>query len=400
MANSGWWQTPRLLVAHEGHEERRVTWLELFYDLMFVVVIAELSHYLAEHPTPEGLLGFILMFVPTWWLWIGGTWYNARFETQDVSNRLSIFLQMLALGSMTLFVHHGMSDTANAFILSYLVARAIIVASWGRGGWHNPIFRPVSNRYLIGFLLSATAILISVLVPPPLRFGLWAVGIFIDMITPVFTLPHQARLPRLSNSKFPERYGLFVIIVLGEQIVGTISGTAEQAELAPITLVTAALGIGFAFCIWWVYFDFLARRFPRPNVWALFAWSYLHMPLVMSIAALGAGSLILIADAESVFNGNVRWLFTGATAVALVAMACIEATFRRDANEITDFRTSEAMKLLGAGVALALGAFGAGLGRLPLLGLLLIPFFIQMVYGVYVWYHRDVALIEAEPYKG
>jgi low temperature requirement protein LtrA len=400
MASHGWWQTPRLLVAEQEHGERRVTWLELFYDLMFVVVIAELSHYLAGHATPEGLFGFILMFIPTWWLWVGGTFYNARFETQDVSNRLSVFLQMLALGALTLFVHHGMSETSVPFILSFLVARLIIILSWIRAGWHNPQFRPVSNRYLMGFLLAAVILIASIFVEPPLRFGLWAVGIFIDMSTPFFTLPHQARLPRLSNSKLPERYGLFVIIVLGEQIVGTISGAAEQEQLAMITLVTAALGVGFAFCIWWIYFDFLARRAPRPNVWALFSWSYLHMPLVMSIAALGAGSLILLADATAPLTDSVRWLFTGATAVALLSMACIEVTLHNSANEITDFRISEGMKVLGAVVALGLGAFGEGIGRLPLLGLLLIPFFIQMVYGVYVWYNRDEASLAAEHYHG
>lgn len=400
MANSGWWQTPRLLTAADEHDERRVTWLELFYDLMFVVIIAELSHYLAGHATLEGLLGFILMFVPVWWLWVGGTFYNARFETQDISNRLIVFLQMLALGVMTLFVHHGMSDTSIPFILAYLVARSIIVVAWVRGGWHNPLFRPVSNGYLIGFLLSAAVLIISVFVAPPLRFWLWAIGVGIDIATPAFTLRDQARLPRLSNSKLPERFGLFMIIVLGEQIVGTISGTAEQGSLAPVTLITAALGIGFAFCMWWVYFDFLARRVPRPNVWALISWSYLHMPLVMSIAALGAGSLILIADAEAIFNGNVRWLFTGAIAVSLFAMACIEATLHNKATEITNFRTSVGMKVLGGIVALALGALGGTLGRLPLLFLLLIPFFIQMVYGAYIWFHRDEALIAAEHYKG
>lgn len=400
MANQGWWQTPRLLVAEQEHGERRVTWLELFYDLMFVVIIAELSHYLAGHPTPEGLFGFVLMFVPVWWLWVGGTFYNSRFETRDVSNRLNVFLQMLALGTLTLFVHHGMSESAVPFILTYLVARAIIVVAWVRGGWHNPVFRPVSNRYLIGFLLSLLFLIGSVFVEPPLRFGLWAVGIGIDMITPLFTLPHQARLPRLSNSKLPERYGLFVIIVLGEEIVGTVSGAAEQEGLTLMTLIIAALGIGFAFCIWWIYFDFLARRAPRPNVWALFAWSYLHMPLVMSIAALGAGSLILLAEPTAPLTDAVRWLFTGATAAALLSMAAIELTLHRATNEITDIRVSEGMKVLGAVVALGLGAFGGAIGRLPLLLLLLIPFFIQMVYGVYIWYHRNAADVEAEHYHG
>ncbi len=399
MANQGWWQTPHLLLAEDDHEERRVTWLELFYDLMFVVIISQLSHYLAEHPTVEGVLAYILLFLPVWWIWLGGTFYNSRFETQDVSIRLGTLLQILALGAMTLFVHDGLGETALPFIFSYLVARLIIISLWLRASYHTPIYRPVSYRYAVGFAVSVVLLVLSFWVAPPWRFLIWGAAVLIDISTPAFTLPHQARLPRLSNSKLPERMGLFVIIVLGEQIVGVVSGAAEQ-EVTMLTLLTAGLGIVLTFCLWWVYFDYIARRVPRPSVYWLYAWSFLHMPLVMSIAAMSAGSLNLIAHGDAGFTDNVRWLFTGSTAAALFAMAAIEVVLRRDPHDTVDLRTSIGLKVAGGLIALALGAVGGMVGRLPLLLLLLVPFIIQMVYGAYTWFHRDVAVIAADPYKG
>src|SRR5690349_13150855 len=94
-----WWQPPRLIFA-DDEEERRVSWLELFYDLVFVVVISQLSHYLAEHVSLAGALSFGLLFVPVWWVWIGGTIYNARFETPDISYRVATLAQMLPVAAM------------------------------------------------------------------------------------------------------------------------------------------------------------------------------------------------------------------------------------------------------------------------------------------------------------
>lgn len=398
MATRGnWWQTPRLLLAEDDHEERRVSWLELFYDLMFVVVIAELAHYLAEHPTPQGFLTYSLLFIPVWWVWIGGTFYNVRFETQDISFRISTLLQMIPVGLMTLFIHDGLGDTSIPFALSYLAARLIITGLWFRAGRHTPLFRPVTNRFVVGFTISNILWLISIFIPPPWRFVLWGIGLINDLLTPLFTLNIQAQLPRLSNSKLPERFGLFVIIVLGEQIVGVISGAAEQEPLVPLTLVTVLVGILFAFCNWWVYFDFIARRPPRPNVFWSLGWGYLHMPLLMSIAALGAGSLILISDAEALQNAEIRWLFAGTTALVLLTSALLEITLRPDPAEPTRLRTSISLKGVGALLAVGLGAIGASLGQVAFLFLMLLPFLIQMVYGAYVWFHQeesDTTLVE------
>jgi len=105
MATRQWWERPRLWGAEATAEERRVSWLELFSDLIFVVVISQLAHYLAGHLSWSGLLGYGLFFVAAWWSWIGGTVYNERFETQDLSYRLYTIPATLARRARRTVVH-------------------------------------------------------------------------------------------------------------------------------------------------------------------------------------------------------------------------------------------------------------------------------------------------------
>lgn len=391
MTKRQWWAKPRLRTDEEEDRERRVGWLELFFDLVFVVVVAELSHSLAEHISIEGVVGFVLLFIPVWWIWIGGTFYNERFETNDVSNRIFVFLQMLPVAALAVFAHDALGETSIGFALAYAAGRIIIIILWLRGGWHDQRFRPVSNRYAIGFGVSFLLFVSSVFTPPPLRFWLWGLGLLIDVVTPMTTLHIQARLPRFSTSRLPERLGLFVIIVLGETLVGVVRGMAELHHLTLATGVTGALGMAVGFGLWWVYFDFVARRqFKRGRWWPLI-WTYLHLPLLMGIVAVGAGVGNVVASEETSLPGEVRWLIAGAVAVALIIIGLLELTLRRREDEPTHPRLSPLLKIAGGLLALGLGGLDVGFSSTLLLSLLMLPIFIQMVYGAYVWFQHPLA---------
>ncbi len=387
MTTHTWWQPPRLRTDEDEERERKVSWLELFYDLVFVVTVAELSHSLSSHVTGQGVIAFVLLFIPVWWVWIGGTFYNERFETEDVSNRLFTFLQMLPVGALAVFAHDALGETSTGFALSYAAARLLIVLLWWRGGRHVEVFRPVANRYVTGFNISAALFAVSVFVSPPARFVLWGIGLLIDLVTPVTTLELQKRLPRYSTSRLPERFGLFVIIVLGESIVGVVSGVAAKHALTPAVGLTAALGMALAFGLWWVYFDFIARRHPRPGIWRSLAWSYLHLPLVMAITAVGAGVLNVTSLDGGALPGEVRWLMAGAVAAALITMGAIELTLRRYKVDAPVLRWSASVKIATGLVAAAVGWLGGGLGATAILIVLLALVAAHAVYGVYVWFN-------------
>lgn len=359
MTKRQWWAKPRLRTDEEEDRERRVGWLELFFDLVFVVVVAELSHSLAEHISLAGVIGFILLFIPVWWIWIGGTFYNERFETNDVSNRVFVFLQMLPVAALAVFAHDALGETSTGFALAYAAGRVIIITLWLRGGWHDQRFRPVSNRYAIGFGLSFLLFVTSVFVPPPVRFWLWGLGLLIDLVTPMTTLHIQARLPRFSTSRLPERLGLFVIIVLGETLVGVVRGVAAQHHLTLATMLTGGLGMALGFGLWWVYFDFVARRQFKRGRWWPITWTYLHLPLLMGIVAAGAGVNNVVASETTALSAETRWLISGAVAAALIFTGLIELVLQRREDEPTHPQLSPALKF-----AAGLGAIGvAGIGQ-------------------------------------
>lgn len=388
MAQREWWQKPRLRHDEEEDNDRRVGWLELFYDLVFVVVISELSHHLATNISLTGVLGFILLFLPVWWTWISGTIYNDRFETEGVDNRVFTFLQMLPVAAMAIFAHDALGNLANGFALSYAAARFFFIFLWQRAGRHEPSARPMTNRFIIGFGVSVLLFIISTFVPAPYKFVLWGTGLTADLITPWFTLKYQAKLPKLTTTHLPERFGLFVIIVLGEGVVGVVRGAAANAQLTWRVALTALLGMALSFAVWWIYFDFIARRAAKESIWWRAAWSYLHLPLVMGIVAVGGGILNLVGE-EYAGNGE-RWLITGGAATALLATGFLEMTLEKTTDEPTHPFLSPLMK-----IALACAALGGAWLLSPsqplwLLSLLLVLLSTQMFYGLYVWFSQEL----------
>lgn len=382
-----WWQPPRLHDDEDRDAERRVGWLELFYDLVFVVLVAEVAHYLSDHITVSGVLGYILLFAAIFWAWIGGTFYSERFETQDLSFRVFVFAQIVTVAAMSIFAHNGLEQGATGFALAYVANRVLLWVLWVRGGIHELRFRPVAWRYAIGFGISIACFAVSAFVEGPLRFGLWIIGLGFDFVTPITTLRLQSRLPRFSSSKLPERFGLFIIIVLGEAIVGTIRGVAELEEMTPNSALLGVLGIALAFGLWWVYFDYVARRPPRRGIWLQLSWNYLHLPLAMSIAAVGAAIENVVVAEESSRAAAV--LLCATVACALLAIAGLELTLQRADDEPTDPRASFGLKAGAAAVAIGLTLWPPDISSAVLLVLLQLLLVVQMVYGAWTWFTRQ-----------
>ncbi len=207
LARRAWWQKPYLHTEEEENRHRKVTWLELFYDLVFVVVIAELGHYLAVHMNVQGLVGFIVLFLPTWWAWIGGTFYHERFETDGIDNRVFTFLQMLGVAAMAIFLHDAMGETGAQFALAYAAVRLVHLFLWGRAGYHVPVARPLTNRFVLGFSISIAIVIASVFVTPAVRPLFWLVAVAIDFAMPILSQKQQRALPRFSSTRLPERFG-------------------------------------------------------------------------------------------------------------------------------------------------------------------------------------------------
>ncbi|WP_424950981.1 low temperature requirement protein A [Deinococcus sp.] len=380
-----WWSKP---VLHPpGDTARRVTWLELFYDLVFVVVISRLAHHLGAHPDVAGVKGFMLLFVPVWWVWVSGTYYNERFETFDLSFRLFVFLQMLAVAAIAATAEEGTGRTAPGFALSYAAARLIVTLMWWRAGRHNPQVRPVTNVYVAGFSASIALWMLSAFLPASaLTITLRAAALLTEVSVPFFTLRAQRRVFTGTARKLPERFGLFVLIVLGESLVGVVNGLADVGAFSFATLLRFLLGFLVGFGLWWVYFDNIGRREPAGNGGSvqLTAWVYLHLPLVMGVTAVGAMLAHVVELQGQVPEQSVRWILAGGFALCYLCMAGLEFTLTPEDPPLVNPVTAALLRLGVAAAALLLPLLK---GPLPwmVVGLVTLHL-VQMGVGVRAWF--------------
>jgi low temperature requirement protein LtrA len=356
--------TPRSLRLHvPGHEDRKPTWLELFYDLIYVAAIIQLGNLLAADASLAGAAMFAFLFVAVWWSWTGMMFYFNRFVADDPLQRTLLFAQMFAIAAMAVSVSQAFGAGSAAFALAYFAVRAILVLLYVRAHRAIADARPLIGRYVAGFGLAALVWLASAFVPPPYRFGLWALGLALEFYVPLSAGSRRLQylLPP-DGHHFAERYGLFTIIVLGESFIKVVGGLADVG----LTLDGLALsGLGFVVVasVWWLYFDNTHGAALRTTPAARYVWIYGHLPLTIGITGIGVGlkKLTLVPLGEPAADA-VRWVFGGAVVLCLVAFAALDALKvgrprRRVVGEV-------AVRLAGAAIVLALVVFGAELSVL------------------------------------
>jgi len=322
-------------------KERHATWLELFYDLVFVAVVSQLSENLSHDISLAGLLSFIALFIPVWFAWLGATFFATRFGTDDLAHRILTLLQMMGAAAMAVNVSHGFGETSAGFALSYAAIKFLLVIEYVRIGDRIPSARPLTKRYSIGFTLSAAIWTVSAFVPPPLRFILWGIGLTLDFVTPLLLGQLALKFaPHISH--LPERMGLFTIIVLGESILGVVAGLAGH-DWDIYSSLSVGLGLSIPFSLWWIYFDNVdgsairaATEKGRKGIY--YAWLYIHFPLVVGLSAIGIGiKQVASSNQEIVLPLSDLWLICGSVSSCLFVQAILHLAGSEDSD--TEYKT-------------------------------------------------------------
>ncbi len=374
--------------------DRRVTFLELFFDLVFVVVVAQLARRLAAHPSWAGVGWFVFLFYAVLSSWVNGTLYYDLHGTNDVSVRVFTFLQMLAVAVMAVFVGDVPGQGAAGLAVGFAANTMVLVVLWFRTGLHDPHHRAGSVPYSAAYLVAAVAFATSAAVGKPLIYWLWGIALGVEGVGQlvayrVWTPPtDQGGALFAATPSLIERLGLFVIIVLGEVIVGAVNGMAAVRPITVHGVVIGLVGVLVAIGLWWVYFDLISSHAPTPTRTQL--WLYLHLPLVIAMAAVGAGVLNTVEHAAAPLPANVRWLLVGALAVAVGSVAALTRTLEIRRAYPALYRTAGAT-LCGSAfliVAVGLSDWEAN-GTLAAMGLLL---GLPIAIGLLVWLrHADAA---------
>ncbi|WP_437059118.1 low temperature requirement protein A [Streptomyces sp. enrichment culture] len=294
----------RRLTARGRDEAHRVASpLELFFDLCFVVAVAQaglqLVHAVAEHHAGEGILNYAMVFFAIWWAWMNFTWFASAYDNDDALYRVVTLVQIagvlvLAAGVARAFDEH---DFVTIW-LGYLIMRLAMVAQWLRAARSaTGAERTTAVRYAVGVLICQVGWLGLVLLPEPARPWLFLVMVIAELCVPV--LAERGFETTWHPHHIAERYGLFTIIVLGETIaaatVAVQSGVEENDALGEL-LPIAAGGLLIVFSAWWIYFVVPIAGRLHSNRQA-FLWGYGHYVIFAAAAAIGAGLEVAVEQA-------------------------------------------------------------------------------------------------------
>lgn len=367
----GRWSSPPQLHIEEGEGGRHASWLELFFDLVFVIAVAEVAHLLHDDLTVTGFAAYVALFVPVWWLWIDFSYYADQFDTRDVLYIGAMLTAMFGMIVLALTIHKVVEGGSATFAIVYAALRVLLIALYLRAWRHVPEARELTARYSISFIIALVFWLLSLLVPEPTRFFLWGVALFIEISNGPITYVTIKSVPQ-QVSHMDERFGLFAIIVLGEAILAVATGVSET-EWQWRAMVAAASGFVVAVALWWLYFSWAdesvinrALRSNRMGLLLSFVYGYSHFFIFAAIAAVGVGSQAAIeAISEGPLSVGARLALCGGVAMFLFALSAVHwAAPNPIQSRILALRLGMATGML------ALVGLGANLSPLGLMALL------------------------------
>ena len=308
-------------------EGERVTPLELFFDLVFVLAITQCTGLMSHDQTWSGLVQGLLILAVLWWAWVGYAWLTSVIDPEALAIRGVIFVAMAALLIVAICVQEAFDNLALTFAIGIGVFRAAHIALFMLAGAEAD--DDDLTRSVIGLAVS-TAIAVGILALASLFDGvaqgaLWALAIFLDMAGPYF---FGSEGWKLVPAHFAERHGLIVLIALGESIVAIGVGASGTLDLGIGT--AAVLGVFLAAALWWTYFDVVAlisaRRLGEAepgreqNELARDSYSYIHLLLVAGIVLVAFGMKVTIGHHGAHLDSVPAFALLGGLAIYLLGL--------------------------------------------------------------------------------
>jgi low temperature requirement protein LtrA len=292
-----------LLVAHVEREQR-VTPLELFFDLVFVFAITQVTGFLAEDTTWGGLLRGMLVLAALWWAWTAYAWLTNTVNPDEGAVRLAMLGAMAAMLVVALAVPTAFGDDGVLFAGAYLAVRVLHLVLYALAARDDPDLLGAVARLAITATLGPSVLVAAGFLDGDARVGAWVIALAADFVGPAII--GAGRGWRVHPAHFAERHGLIVIIALGESIVAIGVG-ATSIELNPGVVVAAVLGIAVVAALWWLYFDVAAILAQqqlanasglRLSRMARDAYSYLHFPMVAGIVLFALALKKTLGDVD------------------------------------------------------------------------------------------------------
>lgn len=282
------------LAAEEQAGERRVGVLELFFDLVFVLAITQVTAYLAAHLNWRGVAEGLVILGLMWWAWVGYSWLTNSVDSDDTLTRVAIFIAMAALVVVALAMPGAFAGEAVLMAFAYGLVRAMQVGLYAYGTDPEDPNHGAILKLAPGFMFSSLLLVAGAVIGGEAQLWIWLAALLTDVATPFISDTSDFRV---HAGHFSERHGLIVIIALGESIVAL--GAAASGQQLDVSLVAGVtMGVAIAASLWWVYFDLTAvaaehrltnlEGASRAHL-ARDAYSVIHLPMIVGVVLLALG---------------------------------------------------------------------------------------------------------------
>ena len=313
-----------LLRTRGTHESGRVGMVELFFDLVFVFAVTQLSHSLLAHLTPIGVAQVALVLPAVWWVWIYTSWSTNWLNPERIPVRLCLFALMLMGLVLAAAIPGSFAERGAVFALAYIamqLGRTAFVLWAVRN--ESPTLTRTFQRILIWFVVSSVFWIVGSFAESEARFGWWALALAIELLGPAlyYVVPGLGRSSisdwNIDGAHMAERCALFVIIALGESLLITGATFAELQwnDAAIASMVTAVIG---SVAMWWMYFDTGAERAQHrivhasdPGRQGRMAYTYLHLPIVAGIIVCAVADELVLMHPDHATDAAIAVILSG-----------------------------------------------------------------------------------------
>lgn len=385
-----WWGAP--LKFADRKNERKVGWLELFYDLVYVATIGQLTHAIAVNPTWDTVGYALLLFCMIFWSWVNGSQYYDLHGGDGLRTRLITFWQMAAVAAVAITMPDVFSGSHKSFAITFALLQLLITYLWWSVGLYDPSHRVFNIFYTVNYLVAFALIIASIFVSFHTAIIIWIIALIFDLTPPltaartVIRVLKERKQPAFTASAtIVERFGMFTIIVITESILSTVGGVDMLKDRSFAVWGAFMLGILIAFLIWSLYFDMTSEQETKKGYSYMQYLILLHFPLLAALAVAGASLRLLIAAVGAAGQSTVQWMFCVSIAVILLMIAGLTRIMEEWEEDRSYIRPASRLAVIAAIVIFILPLFGSYLNSTALLALIAILLSLPVWVGVNSW---------------
>jgi low temperature requirement protein LtrA len=323
-----WWGPPKQF--SNQFEDRKISWLELFYDLVYVIAISRITHHLSDHLNWSGFLDYTYLFGMIFWGWLNGSLHHDIHGSTGVRTNLMTLWQMLIISALVVTLNTFSATTLVPITIALMAMQVFITYLWWSVGIYDKVHRKLNVPYTLCYLASLACIAVTLFLKQPFIRPFFYLSLLLNYLPPFLihrNLKERGGEFSLSSS-MTERLGLFTIILFGEVVLGIITGASQLKEFNLQVWINFTLAILIAFSLWWIFFSMIADRKCKPGFLKGNWMAVAYIPTLMALGMTGVAYGGLFSSYENTEDPHAYWIriaFGSSIAVFLLGVVLLSS---------------------------------------------------------------------------